>query len=452
MRKLTGVFLLILSISFCSAQSHKGFRWIGKSHILYKIDMETGNLFQELPNQKALNLGPINAWDSLKKEFPGDFDVVPHYYGDSLIITVPGTGNVYHLDINALTCSRLDKTFFRGYNFNAYQFVRNDTIFSIGGEGFWQKHSLITFYDSKNKEWSIYKTQNLNSLSTLDLFSGYSPKHDAFFSVNVRSSFFPDTIDNYLSIFRFDKSAWETKGILVPELKECLKANFKSVWTGECLILYNLDHQEKVIILDPFNNLFYRYESPNDHFFLDIAELYAQNGFLYSREITSSGNSDKKGLDSVSISSMMSVAQKQGKVFMTPTPVIYYILPILILIALLGLFLWKRKEKKIANSLALSELELLSLQEFMANPRKKFTTLEVNTLLKIEKKTYDNQRQIRNRIISNINQQFLSILENKEFICRAPNEEDKRMMEYYVNPELRQKELDKVKESLGVSH
>lgn len=453
MRKLAGIFLLLLSISFCSAQSHKGFRWIGKSHILYKVDLETGNLSQELPNQPALNLGRINAWDSLKKDLPGDFEVIPHYFGDSLIITIPGTGNVYHFDIEALTCIRLDKTFFRGYNFNANQFVRNDTIFSIGGEGFWQKHSLITFYDDNNQEWSIYKTQNENIYGTLDRFSGYSRKYNAFFSVNVRSAFFPDTIDNYLNIFWFDQAKWEFKGKLEPRLKEYLRGNFKSVWTGDYLILHNLDHKDKVIILDPFQNVQYSYESPNDHFFLSISELYAQNGYLYSRAISSMGVSDKRSLDSILIPTILASAQKQGKIYSNPIPFKYYVFSSAILIILiLGLFIWKRKTTKQPHSFSLSDVELTSVQEFIANPTKKFTTIEVNALLNIEKKTYDNQRQIRNRIIANINQQFLSILENKEFICRAPNEEDKRMMEYYVNPELKQKELDKVKESLGISH
>lgn len=453
MRKIVWISCLLLYTSVCFTQVHKGFRWIGKSHILYKVDLETGELSQEIPKQQSVSLGIIQAWDNLRKDLPGDFEVVPHYIGDSLIITIPGTGQVYRLDVDSLKLERLDKTFFRGYNFNANQFMRKDTIFSIGGEGFWQKHSLITFYDPRNYEWSIYKTGNQNVYSTLNRFSGYSPQKDAFFSVNISSSFFQDSADTYLSVFSFKDRKWEVKGSLNQQLKEAIKTNFRSVWTGDYLFIFNIQHKEKTIILDPFNNVQYAYESPNDHFFLFNTEIYAQNGYLYSRDLTSTGAIDKKGMDSLSIKEVMLAAQKTGQIYTSPIPIYYYIIAILFIIAFAsGYFVWKKRNTRKSCPLALSETELASVKEFIAHPDKKFTTLEVNTLLNIEKKTYDNQRQIRNRIISTINQQFLTVLENKELIYRSPNAEDKRMMEYYVNPELKPKELEKVKESLVIGH
>lgn len=453
MKKAGGTLFFFLLVAICSAQSHKGFRWIGKEHKLYKIDIQTGQLNWDAPGKPVFNAGKIQGWDSLRKEIPGDFEVIPHYFGDSLIITIPGTGQVYQLIDSSLTLNRLDRTFFRGFNFNANQFVRKDTIFSIGGEGFWQKHSIITFYDPKNLEWSLYKEQNFNPYSTKDVFSGYSPAKDVFFSANISTSFFQDTTNVFLSVFDFKTRKWQVKGELDQELIKFLRNNFKSVWTGDYLLIYNDNERDKVFVLDPFNNVKYIFQGPNDHFFLGISELYAKNGYLYSRDITSSGLPDKKGLDSVSISSIISSSIKNGKVYTKPGSVFLYVIPVLvILFGMIIWLMWNRKRKMRTCPLSLSELEVSTVKEFIHHPDKKFTTLEVNALLQIEKKTYDNQRQIRNRIIGNINQQFLTILENKELICRSPNAEDKRMMEYFVNPEIKGKEIEKIRESLVTNH
>ena len=42
-------------------------------------------------------------------------------------------------------------------------------------------------------------------------------------------------------------------------------------------------------------------------------------------------------------------------------------------------------------------------------------------LLDINTKSYDNQRQIRNRVISGINHKLYSFFDSKDFICRSPN-------------------------------
>lgn len=451
MRFLGSLVLMLLSTSILMAQSHKGFRWIGKAHELYTIDVQTGELSLEIPGSLPQIAGKIAHWDSLRKEMPGDLEVVPHYFGDSLIITIPGTGQVYHFIDSSLLLKRLDRTFFRGYNFNAHQFVRRDTIFSIGGEGFWHKHSMVTFYDPNHFEWSLYNDQNTNPYSTKDIFSGYSSENDQFFSIHVHSVLMLDSSTLNISFFDFNTRKWTLKGTLDKALQQFIQNNAKTVWTGKYLLLYNDVQRDNVLVLDPFKNEVYVYECPNDHFFLAISEIYAQNGYVYSRDITSSGAPDQKGLDSISIHSIISSTKRIGKIYHnTVSPLIYVIPLFIILIVLMVVLAWKRKRNQKNAPVVLSELELSSVKRFIQDPYKKFTTLEVNALLQIEKKTYDNQRQIRNRVITSINQQCMSVLNKKEMICRSPNEDDKRMMDYYVNPELTQRDLEKVKESLFI--
>ena len=38
------LFITVFFTSFFSAQSHKGFRWIGRDHSLFSVDLRTGML------------------------------------------------------------------------------------------------------------------------------------------------------------------------------------------------------------------------------------------------------------------------------------------------------------------------------------------------------------------------------------------------------------------------
>jgi hypothetical protein len=114
-------------------------------------------------------------------EIPKDFDVSVFYKGDTLTVSVPGTGQVYQLNTKELSVQRLDRTFFRGYNFNANQFLHKDTLFSVGGEGFWMRHNVITYYNTRTREWSLYKEGGKNEQPSSVHFSGYSSKYNQFF-------------------------------------------------------------------------------------------------------------------------------------------------------------------------------------------------------------------------------------------------------------------------------
>jgi len=68
----------------------------------------------------------------------------------------PGTGKVFKLDTITGVVTRVDETYHHGYNFDSYQFVRRDTIFSFGGYGFWMQNNLMTYFSDVRKEWSLY--------------------------------------------------------------------------------------------------------------------------------------------------------------------------------------------------------------------------------------------------------------------------------------------------------
>jgi hypothetical protein len=112
-------------------------------------------------------------------------------------------------------------------------------------------------------------------------------------------------------------------------------------------------------------------------------------------------------------------------------------------------FLYYRKRKLKIENYTLTELELLVVKKFINQAiNEKITSIELNNLLQISTKSYDNQRQIRYRIIGAINHKLRVDLDSKDLIFRSSNNEDKRMMDYYINPDIKPKDLEKLTKSL----
>lgn len=451
MKKRYAIFLTILCLSkIALGQAHKGFRWIGPDHSLFSIDIKTGMLSQEIPKKSKIELGLIQNWDTLKTELPEDLGVNTFYHADSTLITIPGTGQVYSLRLPSLKLNRLDQTFFRGYNFNASQFFRNDTLFSIGGEGFWQKHSIITYYNPKTFEWAFYKFQKDNKHPSTSKFSGYSPKNDAFFTAFFEIDASVAKKNVQLRFYSFKKDEWEDKGILSESQMQLSESYYRSIWTGEYLILIYDSSDSKILIADPFKNILFEHQTTKDQFFMQNCELYYRDGQIFSKSILSQGKMGKIYFDSLNVDSLIKQSSIVGQVYG------YDYLSNKNKLAAMGAFLvfsagfiYYRKRKLKIENYTLTELELLVVKKFINQAiNEKITSIELNNLLQISTKSYDNQRQIRYRIIGAINHKLRIDLDSKDLIFRSSNNEDKRMMDYYINPDIKPKDLEKLTKSL----
>lgn len=443
------VILLLFNCTLSLGQVHKGFRWIGKDHSIYSVDKRTGELYKESFRSGRFDLGKIQNWDQVKDELPGDFDINTFYHSDSLLITVPGTGQLYHLDFSSLSLNRLDQSYFRGYNFNASQFIRNDTIFSVGGDGFWQRHSILTFYNPRTFEWDIYKAENVNKHPANFRFSGYSKEKNAFFSAFLDTDSALKNKEVSFTIFDFKAKSWEVKGKLSQDLIDFAKAKYRSVWTGSYLILFSDSSLGRVLIVDPFENVLYDYMGIDDRFFLSNTDVYYQNNFVYSGSLESTGKNGKLFFDSLSVDMLFKKSTKLGKVYKAGFKADNYVLSIIALLVIIGIMY---KYRKTSSKKGLFKFSDLSRQVILVliqkSPEKRMSSSELNNILQLNLKSYDNQRQIRNRVIGAINQKLYDHFESKDLILRSSNNEDKRMMDYFINPEIKQKELEGLSENI----
>lgn len=100
---------------------------------------------------------------------------------DRFTITILGTGQIYVFNSAACVLSRIDKTYFRGYNFQPIQFTRQDTLISLGGTGFWRNHNIATFFHQPLYEWELYGNISENGPQGISSkFGGYSSKKIEF--------------------------------------------------------------------------------------------------------------------------------------------------------------------------------------------------------------------------------------------------------------------------------
>lgn len=150
-------------------------------------------------------------------------------------------------------------------------------------------------------------------------------------------------------------------------------------------------------------------------------------------------------MDSLSLEKIITKSKLIGSVYQSEFKLIYFGISLLGIVGFLVLFVYnKNKNKHPISTLSKTEKTIIKRLLIDSNSRN-FTCDDLNEFLQIMNKTYNNQRQIRNRFISSINQKLKSHLNDKDFICRSPNTEDKRMMDYHVNPDLNAKELDVLK-------
>ena len=176
MRKFVHLILLVIIpiLSFSQLQIK-----LPNDVLHYRLDLKEGILWKERLSQKWTNEGKIVSEGLILSDLPPNpnincFKIDSHY-----VFTFPGTGQVYQFNLMKRQLKRLDKTYYRGFNFGAIQFVRQDTLYSLGGTGFWHSNNIETYFSFKTKEWELKNTPtDLSPKWMMSDFGGYDAKRD----------------------------------------------------------------------------------------------------------------------------------------------------------------------------------------------------------------------------------------------------------------------------------
>lgn len=103
------------------------------------------------------------------------------WYKNRFTIQLDGSGRIFQLGSND-SMVRIDNTCYEGYNFGAYNFVYQDTLFSLGGYGYWQVNNQLRFYDQRIGEWAVIPTNKIFPFQLKLLSHVYldTPRHQLY--------------------------------------------------------------------------------------------------------------------------------------------------------------------------------------------------------------------------------------------------------------------------------
>ena len=157
---------------------------------LYVIAQDTLNLplksiFEVIKNTRALSfdlsqeiITSLTQNDGVLKKAQIS-RILPFQNG--WVIPENGTGRLFYID-SIGNISRIDNTIHGGDRFGAFTFVYNDTIYSIGGYGFWRVTGAVRYFNQNTKEWNITRTaKNIKLANGVNAHFLYNKKEQKVF-------------------------------------------------------------------------------------------------------------------------------------------------------------------------------------------------------------------------------------------------------------------------------
>ena len=265
--KLVTLCLLLL----CSNCAFADFEFMNPNHLkMERIDFKSKKYWQEqqLNHWEVLgevDLRSVNLADLPPKYIYNTFEIKGHFF-----FVIAGTGQVYEFDPVKRILSRVDQTYYRGYNFGALQFSHNDTLFSFGGIGFWHYNNVQTFFDLQTKEWEMVKAKGDIPKRIYSTFAGYSKREGKLFMLEIPDAFVTPTIQP-LDFYEYDlkTNVWNKKGSVSVDFLNSFERRFAEViWLNDLFIIPCTDGE---IIVDPIKNTSYKYLGSKTSFFIQAS-------------------------------------------------------------------------------------------------------------------------------------------------------------------------------------
>lgn len=442
------VFLFLGAVSITDTKAASRFNEflfsLDGKHML-SIDIQNKTLQSEDIEGKVTLLGKLKTADDVFRDLPRLFNINCFLLKQQVIFTVKGTGQLYRLDLQSLKFDRLDVTYYRGYNFGAAQFFRNDTLFSIGGAGFWQKNGICTYFNKYNKEWDLYPIKKPNPVAVNAFLSGYLLNKDLFFSANYDGEELSD--QNYaVNFLDFKNKRWQKKGVLSDQLQTFIKGKELSyLWTGKYGILFS----SETLIIDPINNQAYKLSkemSLDDITFGNRIYLPLQSQKIYRRILNTDTNGPKFKLDSFTVDDLIKKSVLVGQVYdedWIPEYIDNEWIVLIVVFLIFGLIFWI--QKWLQNKVIFDELDKSLIKALIQKTNGDFLSAQdINDLLNINDKSYDNQRKIRSQRINHLNAKLYHIFNELDVVKKIADASDKRISNYYINLEEKIKKLQKI--------
>lgn len=387
-----------------------------------------------------------------------------------LFCLVQATGRVYKLEKasnDSVSIKRIDSTHFYGYNNSAIIFSNNDTLFSFGGNGFWNFNGQLRYFDEKQNEWNVIELKNeihgSQSLFYVDtkkdiLYYVSSSYKDpgigkiiegndvVAVNLNTRDVKILGKVNSKISALFVNPNSMQTCTITpIPSLNSTL---FIFDINNKFLISFE-NNSIKKLTSPKLSNIFY-----GNSIMIRPRTLFEDNGILYytkSNDSTFQVFQEKIDLSDFDyVSDKLYVSNKLTiKEFTAYAGITGMILFLLAGYGYFYFFIKHRNAKEFDNKFdpLFSPLEIDLIKQILQKSTKGDKTGcssdDINHMLGLKKKSLEIQKKARTEAISRINQKYKSQFSTQEdLIVRIRTEEDRRFYRYIVNTENANKVFD----------
>ncbi len=384
-----------------------------------------------------------------------------------LLLLKNGTGKIYEFKNNAF--SRLDQTVYQGSNFGAINLISKDTVYSIGGYGFWNTSGIVKFFNQATNEWYMHQSNEYVPVAAgVNAIPYYDVKKNTLYVLYVFNG--PEYITtqksatNQIEIQALDLNTkkWLNKPkILNPNI--AVQLSQISNWVPTKHGLFIQTQQEPPLVIDFSNdevkilseNKLIEYVQSKNKLGKTI-EFYSDAGLhFYNPLMDSIINIEiaPKDLSKSSIPLTIQKSETSSEIIDTYHNSIIASLAAFsfILISIIVFQHYKIKNKKYAllisknngsysdfiNGLMPMEWDLIKMIYENSLTNSKTTAEEINKVLGLESKPLKIQNNQRADVIFTINEKFKAkINKESDLIVRERMEEDKRLFEYSINKDV----------------
>ena len=395
---------------------------------------------------------------------------------DKLYLQLMGSGRLYQIQKQGKSkyeFIRLDSTFYSGSNFGSINFFYKDTLFKLGGGGFWKIVDYFTFYSTKTNEWElisskkgipVYQSPENGVLFYIDQLNG-----KFYLSNSINQLDFPASFNTAYSdtcrVFNFKDKTWEDLGKINPKLKEVLQKSLGLKTTFGPYLIFHSDLEIKWLNFstnlfgvltkdkqDEFREKWLKlYKGPPNHFYQFVLgnQFYLirieNDGTLQYESIElNSNNFIDPNAEPIYTNSLIGTLLKNIE---PGRPIIGNVFIVLMVLLIFSLYNKKIKKKNTPIEIqsilyknfysALTSIEkdlILSIYELQIK-QEQISIKAINKIIGVQQKDTITQNKSRSDYFLRINQKFkLATRANELLIVKQREETDKRIYNYNINP------------------
>jgi len=400
----------------------------------------------------------------------GEIDVLSHK--GEVWALINGTSRVFKLDKDGKV-DRLDNTCYQGFNFGATNISYKDTLYSLGGYGFWQTTGSVRFFNETTREWDIVRgIKDVPFAGGINAFTYFDQQNEKLFIIYTPSK--PEYVKNdaklvnklFIQCFDFKiKQWWNEPKIINPSLAIKM-TDLSLIQKFGSRILFSSSLNGKILLMNLNEN---KIEEVDDKYSTELTQLKGNKTDYLSYTIIDTVKIFDLNNDTI-ISSYIpsnkllpyseSIYSDDSKIEIIKNNswlVISWLINGILVIGII--FLWIRKNKKktevaevfdinmndsnekevrkiknYINNLTVIENEIIEQLIKNSLQGQNTTVSQLNKILGTDKKPFKIQNNTRGEALTLINQKFMAFASSSNnLIERQRSEFDKRHVEYFIN-------------------